>query len=418
LSEQIGIAIVGGGASGLVAAITAANALQKAGSTAKVVIFERGQRVGRKLLATGNGRCNLSNRNASPEHYHGVDPDFVRTAFKRFSVKSNLDFFYKMGLLTVEEEEGKLYPRSLQAAAVLDILRLEAEQCGVETRCETEVTAIRPRKDGFMLETSAGSCIAGAVILAAGGEASASLGGTDSGYRLLSSLGHRITDRRPAIVQLQTDTTHTKALSGLKIDGIVTVTGKEPVSRFGEILFTDYGISGPPIMTLSSVVVRRLGGGKTVTLSLDIMPDMEPERLRKVLSGKVSSRPERKLEDYLTGILPKRIGQCALKAAGIAPLSRTAGSLTPDEISALCSQLKNWKITVTGHNGMKNAQVTAGGAETAGFFPDTLGSKKVPGLFACGEVLDIDGDCGGYNLQWAWSSGRLAAESAVKYLIG
>ena len=417
MSELVDIAIVGGGASGLAAAIAAANALNKAGSTGKIIIFERGQRVGRKLLATGNGRCNLSNRNASPEHYHGADPDFVRSAFKRFSVKSNLDFFYKMGLLSVEEEEGKLYPRSLQAAAVLDILRLEAEQLGIETRCETEVTAIRPRKGGFTVETSTGSCTAGTVILAAGGEASASLGGTDSGYRLLSSLGHRITERRPAIVQLQTDVTYTKPLSGLKIDGIVTLTGKEPVSRFGEILFTDYGISGPPIMTLSSLVVRRLGGGKTVTLSLDLMPEMEPERLYKVLAGKASSRPERKLEDYLTGVLPKRIGQCALKAAGIAPLSRTAGSLTAGEISSLCSQLKNWKITVTGHNGMKNAQVTAGGAETAGFYPDTLESKKVPGLFACGEVLDIDGDCGGYNLQWAWSSGRLAGESAAKLLL-
>ncbi|MBR6789411.1 MAG: NAD(P)/FAD-dependent oxidoreductase [Oscillospiraceae bacterium] len=413
MSDQIDIAVIGGGAAGLMAAITAANALKTSG---KVVIFERGQRVGRKLLATGNGRCNLSNRNASPEHYHGADPDFVRSAFKKFSVKSNLDLFYKMGLLTVEEEEGKLYPRSLQAAAVVDILRLEADLAGVTTLCETEVTAIRPRKGGFSLETSAGSFSARTVILAAGGEASASLGGTDSGYRLLSALGHKITDRKPAIVQLQTDVTHTKALSGLKIDGIVTITGKEPVSRFGEILFTDYGISGPPVMTLSSLVVRRLGGGRTVTLSLDIVPDMEPDRLRKILSGKASSRPDRKLEDYLTGILPKRIGQAALKAAGIAPLSRTAGSLAPAEIDALCRQLKDWKITVTSHNGMKNAQVTAGGAETAGFYPDTLASKKVPGLFACGEVLDIDGDCGGYNLQWAWSSGRLAAESAVHLL--
>ena len=374
MSDQIDIAVIGGGAAGLMAAITAANALKTSG---KVVIFERGQRVGRKLLATGNGRCNLSNRNASPEHYHGADPDFVRSAFKKFSVKSNLDLFYKMGLLTVEEEEGKLYPRSLQAAAVVDILRLEADLAGVTTLCETEVTAIRPRKGGFSLETSAGSFSARTVILAAGGEASASLGGTDSGYRLLSALGHKITDRKPAIVQLQTDVTHTKALSGLKIDGIVTITGKEPVSRFGEILFTDYGISGPPVMTLSSLVVRRLGGGRTVTLSLDIVPDMEPDRLRKILSGKASSRPDRKLEDYLTGILPKRIGQAALKAAGIAPLSRTAGSLAPAEIDALCRQLKDWKITVTSHNGMKNAQVTAGGAETAGFYPDTLASKKL-----------------------------------------
>lgn len=413
MPDQIDIAVIGGGAAGLMAAITAANALKTSG---KVVIFERGQRVGRKLLATGNGRCNLSNRNTSPEHYHGADPDFVRSAFKKFSVKSNLDLFYKMGLLTVEEEEGKLYPRSLQAAAVVDILRLEAELAGVTTLCETEVTAVRPRKGGFSLETAGGSFSARTVILAAGGEASASLGGTDSGYRLLSALGHKITDRKPAIVQLQTDVTHTKALSGLKIDGIVTITGKEPVSRFGEILFTDYGISGPPVMTLSSLVVRRLGGGKTVTLSLDLMPDMEPERLRKILSGKASSRPDRKLEDYLTGLLPKRIGQAALKAAGIAPLSRTAASLSPAETDALCRQLKDWKIVVTGHNGMKNAQVTAGGAETAGFYPDTLASKKVPGLFACGEVLDIDGDCGGYNLQWAWSSGRLAAESAVRFL--
>ena len=410
------LAIIGGGASGLAAAIQAAILLRQKDRDASVVILERGQRVGRKLLATGNGRCNLSNRQTSPDHYHGADPGFVREAFRRFPVKSNLDFFYKMGLLTVEEEDGKLYPRPLQASAVLDVLRMEAERLGVETRCGAEVLSLRRQKGGFLLETAEGTLFARAVIVAAGGEASAPLGGCDSGYRLLSALGHRITERRPAIVQLKTDVTFTKPLAGMKLDGLVTLSGKEPVSRFGEILFTEYGISGPPVMTLSSLVTRRLGGGKEVSLTLDLLPDLEEERLRKILSGRASARPERRLEEFFTGLIPKRLGQCALKAEGIVPLSRTADTLTPGELTALCRRLKGWKLTVTGHNGMKNAQVTAGGAETAGFFPDTLESRLAPGLFACGEVLDIDGDCGGYNLQWAWSSGRLAGEGAAARL--
>lgn len=409
--EAWGVIIVGGGASGLTAAIEAAGQL----GPGQVLLLERGPRVGKKLLATGNGRCNLSNRQAGLSHYHGRDPGFVLPALRRFPVKSTLDFFYKFGLVTVEEENGKLYPRSLQASAVLDLLRMEAERLGVETRCDREVTEVRPQKGRFLVTAGEETFAGQTVILAAGGAASSGLGGCELGYALLEKLGHRRTPLLPAIVQLKADTTHIRPLAGTKVDGVVTLPGKSPAQQVGEILFTDYGISGPPVMSLSSLVTRRLAAGP-VTLFLDLAPDLQEERLLRLLSGRKQARPDKTLEVFLVGLFPKRVGQCALKAAGILPLSRTAGSLSPRELETLARQLKHWPVTITGTNGMKNAQVTAGGIETAGFDPETMESRLVPGLYGCGEVLDIDGDCGGYNLQWAWSSGRLAGSSAARLI--
>lgn len=417
MSTPIPLIIVGGGASGMAAAITAASILPPG----SVTVLERGARVGRKLLATGNGRCNLTNRFAAQERYHGGDPAFVQDAFKRYPVKSNLDFFYKMGLMTVEEEEGKIYPRSLQAAAVLDILRLEMERLGVDVRTEAEVWEVKKRGNGFLVsifdlkEQRMQTLTAGKVILACGGEASAGLGGCDWGYRLLKQLGHPVTERLPGIVQLKTDGTATKGLSGSKFETIITLTdGKRPVRREqGELLFTDYGVSGPPVMQLSASAARLIQSGKRAQLLIDFAPDLESERIAGMLAGRRKARPDKRLEDFMTGFLPKRLGQCLLKAAGVQPLSRPAASLTEQELTETARLMKNFPLSVTGTNGMKNAQVTLGGAQTSGFDPATMESKRIPGLFVTGELYDIDGDCGGFNLQWAWSSGRLAGASAA-----
>ena len=406
------VAVIGGGASGLAAAITAAR------SGVTVTIYEKGLRVGKKLLATGNGRCNIGNRFCTASRYHGGSPEFILPAMKTFHPQSTEKFFNDMGLMLIELDEGKLYPRPLQASAVVDVLRMEAERLGVHTFCDCEIEEIRPRVQGFDLRSGETFFSADAVILAAGGEASPQLGGTDSGYRLLRKLGHSITDRMPSIVQLKTDVTTIKPLSGMKIDGTVRLyAGKrEAGSQFGEILFTDYGVSGPPIMQISGTASRILHKGGNAVLSLDLVPELEQKRLYFLLKSRAYTHPDRTLDNFFVGMLPKRLGQCSMKAVSLVPLSRRVSELTDRDLQALAAQLKGWRLAVKDTNGFRNAQVTAGGASVEEFDPQTMESKLVPGLYACGEVLDVDGDCGGFNLQWAWSSGRQAGSSAAEKL--
>ena len=205
-------------------------------------------------------------------------------------------------------------------------------------------------------------------------------------------------------------------MSGMKINGTVRLLSgrKEISSQFGEILFTDYGLSGPPIMQISGAASRLLHESRNVMLSLDLVPELEQRQLYFLLKSRAYVHPERTLEEFFVGMLPKRLGQCAMKAVALAPLSKQASQLADQDLQALSVQLKDWRLLVKDTNGFRNAQVTAGGASVAEFEPQTLESKRVPGLFACGEVLDVDGDCGGFNLQWAWSSGRLAGEAAAK----
>ena len=405
------LAIVGGGASGLCAAVCAG----RSGGFDRVLLLERGPRVGKKLLATGNGRCNLTNRFFSPENYRcrkGSAPDFVKPAFAAFGLTETLAFFESLGIVPYEEDGGKLYPRSLQAAAVLDALRLEAEALGTEILCDTEVTELRPTAEGFLLLTANGRFRANRVLLAAGGPASPKLGGTDSGAKLLERLGHKVTPLIPSIVQLKTQTDSIRPLTGIKFTGNVTlVCGQEHFTETGEVLFTEYGLSGPPVMQLSCRAGRMLHQGRSPELILDLAPEYGEAQLVRFLARRAEERPRVLLENYLVGMFHKRVGQTALKAAGIAPLSRKAGSLSAQEIQALAAQLKGWRLPVTGTMGLGNAQVTAGGADLSGFDPETLESRLVSGLFACGEVLDIDGDCGGFNLQWAWSSAMLAVRA-------
>lgn len=412
------LAIVGGGAAGLCAAVCAG----RSGAFGRVLLLERGPRVGRKLLATGNGRCNLTNRFFSAENYRcrdGQAPDFVKTAFQAFGLSETLEFFESLGIVLTEEDGGKIYPRSFQAASVLDALRFEAERLGVEILCGQEVTGIRPTAEGFLLFTENGRHRASRVLLAAGGAASPKLGGTDSGCRLLESLGHGVTQLIPSIVQLKTETETIRALTGIKANGRTILTdGKDSFAEEGEILFTEYGVSGPPVMQLSCQAGRMLARGRRPALFLDLAAEYGEKELLQLLEQRAAARTWVLLENFLVGMFHKRVGQAAMKAAGITPLSREAGSLSGGELRMLAAQLKSWKLPVTGTMGLANAQVTAGGAELSEFDSETMESRLVPGLFACGEVLDIDGDCGGFNLQWAWSSAMLAARSMAAQMKG
>ncbi len=403
------VAIIGGGAAGLCGAIQ----LARAGATG-IVVLEKGPRVGKKLMATGNGTCNITNRELSLSHFHGQDAGFAAPALTRFGYADTLAFFRSIGVDCVTEPDGRTYPRSRQAGSVLDCLRLTAEALGVQILPSSPVTAIQKSKTGFLLTTPTGKLSADKVMIAVGGAASPSLGGGNDGYTLLTALGHCRTPLFPTIVQLKTDTTYVKAVKGMRVEGRLTLqTGKQALTSEGEILFTEYGLSGPATMAIS-----RLAGDwerqkkAPLVAHLDILPDIGLEELTSLLKNRCSL-PGRDCAEYLTGFLNKRVGQTVMRMAGIS-LTSPLSALTEGDIARIAALCKDWAISVTGTGGFANAQATAGGIATRDFDPDTMQSRLIPGLYAVGEVLDIDGDCGGYNLQWAWASATAAAMAIGK----
>lgn len=396
------LAIIGGGAAGMMAALTAAEWVD-----GTVTLLERQGRLGRKLLATGNGRCNLSNLTCTPTRYHGEHPDFVRPALDAFGVADTLSFFRERGLLTRSEPDGKCYPCSDQANSVLDTLRLSLDAAGVVVRTDWPVEAIRPgRSGGFTLTGPAGSLWADRVILTAGGAAAPRLGGTQSGYQLAKALGHRCTRLQPTLVQLNTDPTWPRSLKGVRVDCTVRLlAGRELLAeQAGQVQFTEYGVSGPVIFELSRLAVT---ADSPVTLSLDLLPEVTVSELTGLLAQRQSQIPGLTLENLFTGMLHNRLGRTVIRYGG-RKLGDTALTLTRKDLAAIAKNGKDFRLPVTGNQGLEHAQATAGGLDTRQFDPETLESRRCPGFYAAGEVLDIDGDCGGFNLQWAWSSGHLA----------
>lgn len=394
------IAIVGGGASGMAAAITAAQV-----SGRRVILFERQQRVGRKLLATGNGRCNLSNANASPADYFGSDPSFAVPALTAFTPQQTRIFFSSLGLLSVTEESGRIYPLSDSANSVLDVLRFALERAGVELRCSSPVEAITLSAHGYLLKCGDETVRADAVILACGGAAGAKLGGVTDGYRLGKSLGHRRTALYPSLTRILTDPEYPRALKGVRVQAKLSLTrrGVLLAESRGEIQFTETGISGPAGFDLSRAVSF---GGDGQMLHLKLLP-YDVQGVSNLLKARRERFPDLEAGDLFTGMLHNRLGRIVVKAAGI-PAGTALHALTDAQLDAAVQHCLDFCLPVRGVDGFDAAQVTAGGLLTDSFNPETLESRLHPGLFACGEVLDIDGPCGGYNLQWAWASGVLA----------
>ncbi|PWM54111.1 MAG: aminoacetone oxidase family FAD-binding enzyme [Clostridiales bacterium] len=403
------IAIIGAGAGGLAAALNACH-------HAHVTLYERNSRAGRKLLATGGGRCNLTNRETSLSHYHGHDINFTENIFRHFPPTKIEQIFADLGVETVVEDHGRVFPRAGQAAAVLDNLRLYLLHHGVNEICDCEIVKIVPQKRGFTLYSAKNERFsADKVIVAAGSLAAPNVGGSDKGYHLLESLGHTLIAPSEALVQLKCDSPVLKALSGQKFEGEATliIDGASVRKETGEILFTDYGLSGLPILQLSTHAVRALNCGQKAAVSLDLAPEYFSDEFFRYLEKRQALRGDIALEDFFTGFCPKRIGQQLIKAAINTPLSRSSSSLNKKELELLSFLAKNWLFPITGSMGFKNAQAALGGIALKEFSFDTLESLLVPGLYACGEVLDITGDCGGFNLQWAWASGLFCGMNAV-----
>lgn len=368
-----------------------------------VILLERQQRVGRKLLSTGNGRCNLSNINAAPANYHGEQPDFASRVLERFTPADTLAFFDKLGLLTETEYGGRVYPLSNSANSVVDVLRyaLERENINVKTSCP--VREIARRGEGFLVKTDEGDIKADFVIVSCGGAAGAKVGGVTDGYELLKALGHKRTALRPALVQLLTDPTYPRALKGVRVQAKLRLEqgGVTAGESSGELQFTETGLSGPAAFDISRSAAA-LGEGM---VHIDLLPGVTD--LENRLHRRCENNPDMAAENILTGILHSRLGKMTVKYSGVS-LGKRLCKLDNLEITAIARACRDFSIELRGVEGFDHAQVTAGGIKTTGINPETLESWFVPHLFITGELLDVDGDCGGYNLQWAWSSGYVA----------
>ena len=394
------IAVVGGGAAGLFAAITA----KKLNNKLNIAVFEALDRVGKKLITTGNGQCNITNRYAEPRFYHSETPELLRYPLEAFTVNDTVKAFREIGVEIVFEADGRAYPASYQAGAVVDALRFTCEELGVEVICNAKVSSFS-KKEYFSLKTEQGDFSAKKVILACGLlSGGAKLGSFGDTLRLLKESGYKAAKTTPAIVQLKTDTAVTRSLKGIKFSGEATLleNGKKVSKSSGEILFTDYGLSGE--------AARRSG---KIEVALDILPDFEEEELSELLYSRRENLSARCSENFLTGLINKRLGQALLKGVGI-PLNIAVSDITDKQLSDLCRLIKGFTFAVTGNTGFNNSQVTAGGISLREIDIKTFEAGRQSGLYIIGELLDADGDCGGFNLQWAWSSAALAARSAVR----
>ena len=401
------IAVIGGGASGMIAAITA----RKSGK--EVVVLERKDRILKKVLITGNGRCNITNVNANISNYFGKNISSVENILNSFNPQDTMDFFNGLGIMCNEENRGKVYPLSGQASSVVDALRFEAERLGV--RIETEFYVRKIEKEGFKFKIYSEErkkIEAGRVIIAAGGQSYPELGSNGSGFELAKELGHSVTRLSPSIVQLKTEKYQVKGLQGIKTDVAVTAYGdnKKICTYDGELLFTDYGISGNVVFNISFVMPLY----KNVEFEIDFMEKFDYNELYEILKERKKMMSHLTMENYFNGMINKKLGQFLSKMSGIEKLSKPVKDLNDSEIRKLCTVLKKYRIKILDTTGFKNAQVTAGGVSLNEVNTETLESGIVKGLYFSGEVLDVYGECGGFNLQWAWASGYIAGKNSAK----
>lgn len=387
-------AIIGGGAAGLLTAVELLSG-KKAFSGEDVLIVERNDRVGKKLIATGNGQGNLTNSNLSNHNYYG-EKDFI-DAFLVCAKEIDLEnYFYRLGIPLCTAKDGKKYPLSKQATSVLDVIRAYLSQKNCQTITESEVTAINKQKDYFTIVSKKGNFFAKSVVLATGGKAAKQFGTDGSAYKLATDFGHTITQLYPSLVQLKTELEGIRGLKGLKETVKVTACDNNDVlkSAVGEILFTEYGVSGNAIFQVSAV----LTSVKNPIVSVEFLPDFSYEQTLNLIKDRLDL-PYIKSDELLVGIINKRIGQVILKQVK---------NGTAEEIT---NALKNFKLKVTGNLGFNYAQVTKGGVPTCQIDGKTMQSKKVDNFYIVGEALDVDGDCGGYNLTFAFVSGITCAKA-------
>lgn len=398
------IAVAGGGAAGMLAAIRAAEA------GAFVTLYEKNDRVGKKILSTGNGRCNFSNEQMGEQYYHGSGKLLAAHILERFGSDRTVAFFERLGM-RVKSREGYLYPASDQASTVLDLLRYELDRRRITVHTGARITEIRPQNGKFLLMPQ--KEFYDAVIIACGGCAAPETGSDGSGFALAQKLGHGIIPPVPALCALRCKEKFYKQVAGVRCDAKVTlfVDGKETASERGELQLTDYGLSGIPVFQISRHAAKALQEGKRVTARVSFLPDLDEEACRTYFQKRLAHKSEDEMTVFLTGIVNKKINSLLLKLAGIRETER-AGETDTAAFDRLCRLYCGMETEIIDTNGFDRAQVCAGGVDCSEV-TESLMSKKLPGLFFAGEILDVDGICGGYNLQWAFASGAIAGEAAA-----
>ena len=407
IEKRKSVAIIGAGASGLMAAWHAAS------GGARVTLFEKQRMPGRKVRATGNGRCNITNRNIDVSFYHGRNPQFVRNIFGRFGLDDTVSFFRRIGIPLVELEAGRLYPASLQASTVTQIFEYELEKLKVDIRLQRKIERIDPL-DGALRLTTAGleEEDFDAVILAAGGCAYPQLGASRSGYDLAAALGHTVHEPFPAILPVNITLKALHRLEGIKRDCSVSVmrSGRLADRSTGELLFTKYGISGPAALEISRTVNESIGAGEIPEIAIDFFPDTDADELDTLLA-ELWSEGGRPVSLSLCGLLRDRLCDTLLRIADVDPIAPVRG-LSTDQRKVIAGVFKDLRLHPGAARSFNEAVVAAGGIDVGEVHAATLESKRVPNLHITGELLDIDGDSGGYNLQFAWSTGALAGTAA------
>lgn len=422
--------IIGAGASGLMAAVTARDL------GIDTAILEGNDRIGKKISMTGDGRCNITNDStttgtddagvALARKYYGSQPEFPRPVLQQFGIRQTIDFFHVLGLPLTSLKEGFMYPMSMQAASVVDIFELALEERSIPVYLnrkvlDVTVSADHPRFKMICRTETEEQVVytSDYLFLCTGGLTGQNAGTDGSGYTLAQKMGHSLVKPVPAIVQLKVKYPYQKSLSGIKLQGRahILVNGKIVRSETGEIHFTDYGFSGPPVLQLGRKAAVHLAKGDSVTVQIDLMPNRTEEEVVEFLDTNWATFAHRTVAESFTGFLHKKLTSVLLKEAKI---DQEPGLLC-QELSGKTKKifyklLKCWEFKVTETQSFELAQATAGGIATKEFDANTLESKLVPGLYLAGEVMDVDGDFGGYNLQWAWSSGYSAAMALGKHI--
>ena len=399
-------AVIGAGPAGMMAAIIASQ------NGKRVALIEKNAQPGRKLLATGNGRCNLTNKYISTGRYHGASPEFIKTVLGQFNQTAAMKFFNNLGLVLKEEDNGRIFPRTNQSSSVAEVMRLALVEHGVHILLNTQVKAIERQGVWKVLLNNQSALKTDSLIIATGGRAAHYLGSTGDGLYWAQKLGHSLTPIHAALVPMETVETWPKEIQGIKVEAGIRATSNDNKigETTGDLLFTSYGVSGTAAMALAGSIAPLLKTSR-VRLHIDLFPDMTKEELDLIILHIFQNAGKRTLRGSLIGLLPDRIIPVVARFAKLDE-HKQAGKISHANRLEIVRVLKDITLTVSKLRPLKEAQVTAGGIDTREIKPQSLESKLMKGLYFAGEIIDVDGDSGGFNLQWAWSSGHLAGMSA------
>ena len=400
------VIVIGGGASGMTAAVCAAR------NGKKVLLLEKNNKLGKKIAASGNGKCNLTNAVISSECYHDAYPDELSVILNRCDRETVLSFMRSLGI-RCKEKRGYYYPMSEQAAVVVQMLQAELEHLKVTVVLEECFRTINRNKAGFTVLTDKHQYQAAKVVLASGGMAAPKLGAEDTGYLTLKQLGHTIAEPVPALVQMLAKERYIKKISGVRSEAKICLkAGDRRYFEEGEIIFTDNGISGIPVFQLSRYVTEPVKSGEMPQLLVNVVPDCESTELLREIREMIQYNPQLPLEYLFRGYCNHKLVYALLCEAGL-DATMPCKSVKPVEIEKLVKLLFAVPFQITGTNGFEQAQVTRGGVPLYEINPATMESKKVSGLYITGELLDVDGMCGGYNLHFAWATGMIAGDGVA-----